>query len=99
MNSYIVFDPSIIVVRESASQTATVGSAAAGLVAKPGDPEILYSHIIAITRDGTVELEVSRILPDGTVAVPPGFREERDEQKALAEAATGKLVLRLGTPW
>jgi hypothetical protein len=99
MDSYIVFDPSIVVLKESAAALSSVGRSAARLEAKPGDPEILYSHIIAITPAGDVELMVGRLSRDGNVVVEPGFAEVRDKNKALAEAAAGKLVLWLHTPW
>lgn len=100
MDSYIVFDPSIVILKESATESAASGGrSAAKLRAKPGDPEILYSHIIPITPAGDVELMVGRLSRDGHVVAEPGFTEVRDKNKALAEAAAGKLVLWLHTPW
>jgi hypothetical protein len=98
MDRYIVFDPSIVVVKESGTESASAPGAG-NLVAKSGQPEILYSHIIPITPAGDIELMVARIDRGGTAAVPPGFTEVRDKAKALAEAAAGKLVLWLHTPW
>lgn len=95
MYSFIVFDPKMVVYKDAPQDAGSTGA----LVAKPGEPEILTSHIIPITQDGTVELAVYRLLPNGNIATTPGFREERDPEKATAEAAAGKLVICLGTPW
>jgi len=95
MESFLIFDPGMVILKPPASDAERSGK----LVAKPGDPEIKLSHVIPITKDGTVRLTVYRILGDGSAATTNGFTEELDPKKASNAAAAGNLVIRLGTPW
>lgn len=93
--AYIIFDPKVVTFVDPAGDDPAAGT----LVPQPAQAQMLTAHIIAISKDGAVRLGVERVLKDGSSALMHGFREETDRTVAVAEAAAGKLVLRLSTPW
>ncbi len=90
--SYLVFDASVV---RTSNATLDTKSSNKQLSPTPGKPSLDHTGIIVDGKNCTEQLFVARLLPDGTEAPQPGFREVKNQSEAIAEAAAGKLVLRL----